>query len=89
MAARSNKLRFEIDSTRVEQLDGVIYAPAAELLVFGNSDVARQSDWTVIVADRLSLRGNPHLYLNADYSESELLVPAGVGNRRDAVRLLD
>lgn len=89
MASRSNKLRFEIDSTRVERLDGVIYTPSAELLVFGNSDVARESDWTVIVADRLSLRGNPRLYLNADYDDSDLLVPGGVGNRRDAVRLID
>lgn len=89
MASRSNKLVFEIDSTRVEQLDGVIYAPSAELLVHGDSDIARQSDWTVIVADRLSLRGNPRLYLNADYDGSDLLVPGGVGNRRDAVRLID
>lgn len=89
IADRSNTSRFEIDSTRVERLDGVIYTPASELLVFGTSDVARQSDWTVIVANRLSLRGNPHLYLNADYDESDLLAPAGVGNRREMVRLID
>ena len=30
------------------------------------SDIARQSDWTVIVADQLIMDGNPHLYLNAN-----------------------
>ena len=89
MVDRGNTQKFEIDSTHVERLDGVIYAPDAELYVGGNSDVARQSDWTVIVANRLTMQGNPHLYLNADYSDSDLLVPGGVGNRRDAVRLLD
>ncbi len=89
MVERGNTQIFEIDSTHVERLDGVIYAPDAELYVGGTSDVARESDWTVIVANSLSLNGNPHLYLNADYDGSDILAPAGVGNRRDAVRLLD
>lgn len=89
LADRLNTTRFEIDSTHVERLAGVIYAPSAELLVSGKSDVARQSDWTVIVAHRLAMTGNPHLYLNADYRGSDIDVPAGVGPRRDSVRLLD
>lgn len=89
MAARANKLKFRIDSTHVDRLDGVIYVPAAELNVAGKSDVARQSDWTVIVADRLTMAGNPRLYLNTDYRGSGLGPPAGVGNRRDTVRLID
>lgn len=89
LADRLNVTRFEIDSSHVERLDGVIYIPGAELQVSGKSDVARQSDWTVIVAHRLTLTGNPHLYLNADYRNSDLDVPAGVGPRRDSVRLID
>lgn len=89
MASRSNKLQFRIDSTHVDRLDGVIYIPNAELNVGGKSDVARESDWTVIVSDRLSMAGNPRLYLNTDYRGSDLNVPMGVGNRRDSVRLID
>lgn len=89
MAARGNTKAFDIDSTHVERLDGVIYIPDAQLRVSGKSDVARQSDWTVIVADRLSLSGNPRLYLNADYNGADVGVPAGVGPRRDGVRLID
>ncbi len=89
MADRGNTKRFEIDSTHVERLDGVIYVPDAELMVSGKSDVARQSDWTVIVANQLTLTGNPRLYLNADYAGSDIEAPPGVGPRRDAVRLID
>lgn len=89
LADRQNSSRFEIDSTHVERLDGVIYIPGAELVVSGKSDVARESNWTVIVAQRLTMSGNPRLYLNADYGASDLMPPAGVGNRRDSVRLID
>ncbi|MBT9446888.1 MAG: hypothetical protein IV086_14400 [Hyphomonadaceae bacterium] len=89
MADRGNTQRFEIDSTHVERLDGVIYVPDAELLIGGRSDIARQSDWTVIVANQLTLSGNPRLYLNADYGASDITAPAGVGPRRDAVRLVE
>lgn len=89
MADRLNTSRFTIDSTHVEKLDGVIYVPNAELLVSGRSDVARQSNWTVIVVNRLVMKGNPQLYLNAEYDRSNLNPPAGVGPRRDGVRLVD
>lgn len=89
MADRANTNRFEIDSTRVERLDGVIYIPNAELQVSGKSDVARESDWTVVVAERLTMSGNPRLYLNADYAGSDLNAPPGVGNRREGARLID
>lgn len=86
---RGNNKVSTIDSTHVERLDGVIYAPSTGLHIGGFSDVARESDWTVIVADKLTMSGNPRLFLNADYESSDLLVPGGVGPRRDAVRLID
>lgn len=89
MASRSNKQKFQIDSTHVERLDGVVYIPSAELRIGGKSDIARQSDWTVVVADRITMSGNPRLYLNADYDTSPIAPPAGVGPRRDGARLVD
>jgi len=88
MADRGNTKMFRIDSTHVERLDGVIYIPNATLEVSGTSDVARQSDWTVLVAQRLSMSGNPHLYLNADYAGSPIEAPAGVGPREGGARLV-
>lgn len=84
MASRKNNKVFKIDSTRIERLDGIIYVPTSRLAIGGTSDIARQSDWTVIVAHTLSLSGNPRLYLNTDYAASPIDVPAGVGPRQGA-----
>ena len=89
VADRDNILPFEIDTAHVERLDGVLYAPNAELLISSQGDVARKSDWTVIVARSLRLVGNPNLFINANYDDSDIEVPGGVGPRRDTVRLVE
>lgn len=89
IADRTNRAPFVIDTARVERLDGVLYVPSAELRISSRGDVARQSDWTVIVARKLELTGNPNLFINANYDESDIEAPSGVGNRRGAVRLVE
>lgn len=89
IADRDNVQPFQIDTNHVERLDGVIYIPNAQLRVGSSGDVARQSDWTVIVAESLYLSGNPNLFINADYAGSDINPPGGVGPRRDAVRLVE
>ena len=81
VATRDNTHDFSIDSDHVESLLGVVYTPGARLVIEGRAEVARQSAWTVIVAKQLLLRGNPTLYLNANYRGSEVPVPTGVGPR--------
>ena len=68
-----------INSSRVERLEGAIYIPNAILEIAGNTDVARQSAWTVIVAASLMLTGSPNVFINADYGASDVPVPSGVG----------
>jgi hypothetical protein len=68
-----------INSSRVERLEGAIYVPNAILEIEGNTDVARQSAWTVIVAASLMLTGSPNVFINADYGASDVPVPSGVG----------
>lgn len=81
VATRDNDHDFNIDSDHVESLLGVVYTPAARLMIEGRAEVARQSAWTVIVARSILLRGNPTLYLNANYRGSDVPVPTGVGPR--------
>src|SRR5690606_20432056 len=81
---RDNNLDFIISSDNVESLLGVIYVPAARLVVEGSADVARESAWTVIVAKALQLRGSPSLFINANYDASDVPVPSGVGPRGGA-----
>jgi len=86
---RDNTQHFVISSDHVEALLGVIYVPAARLIVEGKADVARESAWTVIVAEALELRGSPQLFINANYDASDVPVPAGVGPRTGGSRLIN
>lgn len=87
-STRQNRQDFIISADNVESLLGVIYVPSARLIVEGDSDVARDSAWTVIVANQMQMKGSPSLFINANYDASDVPVPAGVGPRGGA-RLLD
>lgn len=86
---RDNTQDFVISADHVESLLGVIYVPSAKLIVEGKSDVARDSAWTVIVAEQVQLKGSPSLFINANYEVSDVPVPAGVGPRAGGARLID
>ncbi|MBA4805438.1 MAG: hypothetical protein H2038_12385 [Brevundimonas sp.] len=83
-AMRNNRQDFIISADNVESLLGVIYVPSARLIVEGDSDVARDSAWTVIVAHEVQLKGSPSLFINANYDASDVPVPTGVGPRGGA-----
>ncbi|WGM47150.1 hypothetical protein KOAAANKH_02025 [Brevundimonas sp. NIBR10] len=89
VATRGNTNDFIITSDNVETLLGVIYVPNALLIVEGGkADVARDSAWTVIVARMVELKGSPSLIINANYSTSNVPVPAGVGPRTGGAQLI-
>ena len=88
VAYRGNRQDFIISSDQVESLLGVIYVPDATLIVEGSADVARESAWTVIVSQRLELKGSPQLFINANYTASDVPVPEGVGPSSGGSRLL-
>jgi hypothetical protein len=85
---RDNRQDFVISADHVESLLGVIYVPSARLIVEGSADVARDSAWTVIVANEVQLKGSPSLFINANYDASDVPVPAGVGPRAGGSRLI-
>lgn len=88
-AMRENTQNFVISSDNVESLLGVVYIPAAKMIVEGRADVARDSAWTVIVAHSLEMKGSPSLYINANYNASSVPVPAGVGPRTGRSQLIE
>ncbi len=85
---RDNTQDFIISADHVESLLGVIYVPSAKMIVEGKVDVARDSAWTVIVAEGIQLKGSPSLFINANYEVSDVPVPAGVGPRNGGSRLI-
>ena len=82
---------FVISSNNVSRLDGVVYVPMARLIIEGEKGakaVAEDSDWTVIVADHIELKGAPKLVINKDYGvPGAPPVPDGVGFTRSESRL--
>ncbi len=87
IATRDNTNDLEIWSDNVDNLLGVVYAPSAKIMVLAEDAVAEESDWTVIVAKELQLKGAAKLTINTDYASSLTPVPEGVGNN-GATRLI-
>lgn len=79
ITTRDNIRDFHMDSGRIEEMLGTIYIPSARLVIEGTQKVAQQSDWTVIIAKQVNLKGSPSLVVNANYATSNVPVPVGVG----------
>jgi hypothetical protein len=78
----------------VEQLLGVVYVRNGFLEVKGEGVAAENSDWTVIVARQILTRSSARIRINANYEDSDVPVPNGVGPSGvqaggDGTRLLD
>jgi hypothetical protein len=89
---KANTKTFTISTTAAHKLLGVVYLPNGVLNVTGNSQVAENSAWTVIVAKALSVSGGADLVVNAGYNASNVPpVPIGVGPSagKTSVRLIN
>jgi len=69
----------QINTMRAKKLTGTIYLPGGRLLIDAPGKVADDSDYTVMVVNRLDLKAGPNLVLNADYAKSKVPVPQGLG----------
>ena len=87
ITSRNNHNDFIMWSNNIRNLLGVVYIPETTLIVDGTDDVAAESAWTVIVAERLQLKGSPRLVINHNYALTDVPVPEGVGLTQSAVRL--
>jgi|GEM_PF-881093 len=85
--SRDNFGTFSIASGNVSQLLGTIYIPSANLVVDTPGNVAQDSAWSVIVAKTLTLKQNPVLTINNNYTGSGVPVPQGVGPMKSAPKL--
>jgi Flp pilus assembly protein TadG len=65
----------------IRRLEGVVYAPGVRLVVPGGINPTEVTPWTVIVARDFRVEGGRALHINADYANSSVPVPSGVGNR--------
>lgn len=68
-----------INSNRATKLTGTIYLPEGTLYIGAKAPVAQISDYTVILARKLSLYDGPNLILNTNYAGSDVPVPQDLG----------
>ncbi len=71
-------LDHRITSSDARRLIGTIYLPVGNLKVDSAAVVADQSAYTAIIVRTLQLNSGPHLVLNADYTATNVPVPAGI-----------
>lgn len=79
---------FEILSNTARTLLGTLYVPKGRFIVNSNAILADRSAYTVIIAQRLELDGNPTLVLNTNYNETDVPVPLGVRSSGETIRLI-
>ena len=74
---------FEQAANAAHNLLGTIYLPKGVLKIDVKGQVADLSAYTVIVTQRLEVKG-ANLVVNADYGGTDVPVPEGVGPLRPA-----
>ncbi|GJD80497.1 Tad domain-containing protein [Methylobacterium gregans] len=78
--AQSKAMRtYRIISDNARTMLGTIYLPSGRLVIDAKRPVADQSAYTVVVAQQVNLYEGPNLYLNANYDQTSVPVPKGVG----------
>lgn len=69
----------QVNSDRARRLTGTIYLPAGHLLIDSKRPVADASEFTVLVASRVTIGDGPNLVLNTNYAGTSVPVPKGLG----------
>ncbi len=87
LGATSPMRIYRIISNNARTMLGTIHLPAGRLVVDAEKPVADMSAYTVVVAQQINLYKGPNLYLNTQYSSSNVPVPAGVGPVAGRLRL--
>jgi hypothetical protein len=77
---RGTSRGINIRSGKVDRLLGTVYASHGAVRVSAAGNVAEESDWSVVVANRLHMEGAPTLVINTRYEGSPVPVPGGVGS---------
>lgn len=79
LAASKAMRTYRIISDNARTILGTIYLPAGRLVIDASRPVADMSSYTVVVAQQINLYEGPNLYLNANYNNTSVPVPKGLG----------
>lgn len=79
LAATKPMRIYRIISDNARTMLGTIYLPSGRLVIDSSRPVADLSAYTVVVAQQINLYEGPNLFLNANYGNTSVPVPKGVG----------
>ncbi len=79
LAASKPMRTYRIISDNARTMLGTIYLPTGRLVIDATRPVADMSAYTVVVAQQINLYEGPNLVLNANYGNSSVPVPKGLG----------
>jgi len=86
----NDKTEHVIKSNYANYMVGTVYLPKSKLTIDADTPVSDQSEFTILVAQKIELNSSLQLFLNTDYHLTTVPVPDGVGPSEDAaVRLIE
>jgi len=80
--------KHRIYSNNAHTLLGTIYLPKGWLFIEAEKPISQRAAFTIIVAGQIEMTGGPELFLNANYGNTSVPVPAGVGPVSGAAQLV-
>ncbi|WP_342359550.1 TadE/TadG family type IV pilus assembly protein [Terrarubrum flagellatum] len=81
--------KHQIFSANARVLLGTIYLPQNELYIGSNKPIADLASYTIVIARQINAQAGPVLFLNSNYSASDIPVPVGVGPNSGTVMLVN
>jgi Flp pilus assembly protein TadG len=77
--SQTEATQHRIAGGMIDKLTGTIYFPTSNLLIDPKgATVAEQSEYTVIIANKVRMNEGPEIILNSDYGASSVPVPDGI-----------
>lgn len=83
-----SNIQHEILSDNAHNVLGTIYFPSGNLSIDANQPIADKSAYTAIIVGKITANSGPTVYLNTDYSASDVPVPDGIRGAGQPTRLV-
>jgi len=81
-------VQHDILSDNARNVLGTIYFPSGTLSIDANQPIADKSAYTAIIVGKMTANSGPTVYLNTDYSASDVPVPDGIRGAGQPARLV-
>ncbi len=75
-----------INSDSASSLEGTVYLPNGEVKINSGSTLGGPASYSIFIAKQYEINSGSSLVLNSDYEDSDVPLPAGLGENSRLVR---